>query len=56
LIKKNIICGPTPMLNSPLIIPVNRIKVDLGDILKLDLSYEMGGGLESVRAGIKKVH
>ena len=56
LIKKNIICGPTPMLNSPLIIPVNRIKVNSGDILKLDLSYEMGGGLESVRAGIKKVH
>jgi predicted RNA methylase len=56
LITKNIICGPTPMLNSPLIIPVNKIKVSLDDILKLDLSYEMGGGLESVRAEIKKVN
>jgi predicted RNA methylase len=56
LITKKIICGPTPMLNPPLIIPVNKIKVDPGDILQIDLSYEMGGGLESVRAGIKKVH
>ena len=56
LITKNIICGPTPMLNPPLIIPVNKIKVDPDDILQIDLSYEMGGGLESVRARIKKVH
>ena len=56
LLTKNMICGPTPMLNSPLIIPVNKIKVDPGDILQIDLRYKMGGGLESVRAGIKKVH
>ncbi len=56
LITKNIICGPTPMLNPPLIIPVEKLKVNDGDNLKLDLSYKMGGGLESVKAGIKKVH
>ncbi len=56
LLSKNIICGPTPMLNSPLIIPLKKLKVGKGDELKLDLSYKMGGGLESVRAGIKKVH
>jgi predicted RNA methylase len=56
LITKDIICGPTPMLNPPLIIPVEKLKVNKGDNLKLNLSYKMGGGLESVRAGIKKVH
>ena len=55
LITENIICGPTPMLNPPLIIPVEKFEVYPGDVVKLDLSYEMGGGLESVRAGIKKV-
>lgn len=56
LITKNIICGPTPMLNPPLIIPLKRTKVYNGDVLQLDLSYEMGGGLESVRARIEKIH
>jgi predicted RNA methylase len=56
LITEDIICGPTPMLNPPLIIPVKKTKVSQGNILELDLSYEMGGGLESVRAGIKKIH
>ena len=55
LITENIICGPTPMLNPPLIIPLEKFEVYTGDVVKLDLSYEMGGGLESVRAGIKKV-
>jgi len=55
LITENIICGPTPMLNPPLIIPVEKFEVYPGDVVKLDLNYEMGGGLGSVRAGIKKV-
>ncbi len=56
LLTNNIICGPTPMLNPPLIIPVERTKVFPGDELQLDLSYVMGGGLGSVRARIKKIH
>ena len=56
LITKNIICGPTPMLNPPLIIPVEKTKVNEGDLLEVNLSYEMGGGLESVRARVKKIH
>ena len=31
LITENIICGPTPMLNPPLIIPVEKLNVDYGD-------------------------
>jgi predicted RNA methylase len=56
LITKDIICGPTPMLNPPLIIPLEKTKVQKGNILQLDLGYEMGGGLESVRARIEKIH
>jgi predicted RNA methylase len=55
LLTNNIICGPTPMLNPPLIIPLERIKVHPGNILQLKLIYEMGGGLESVRARIEKI-
>lgn len=56
LITEEIICGPTPMLNPPLIIPVNKLDVDENDLVKVNLSYEMGGGLESVGARIKKIH
>lgn len=56
LITENIICGPTPMLNPPLIIPVEKVNVNEEELLEVNLSYEMGGGLESVRARINKVH
>ena len=54
LLIDDIICGPTPMLNPPLLIPTERINVDIGDCIKIDLSYRMGGGLNSIRTGIKK--
>jgi predicted RNA methylase len=56
LLTDNIISGPTPMLNPPLIIPVKRTKVYPGNKLLLELYYEMGGGLGSVKAKIKKIH
>jgi predicted RNA methylase len=52
LITPNIICGPTPMLNPPIIIPTEKIRVKNGDIVKLNLSYLMGGGLNTIRTGI----
>ena len=55
LITEDIICGPTPMLNPPLIIPIEITKVYPGDIIQLNLHYKMGGGLESVRARIKNI-
>jgi len=56
LITKKIICGPTPMLNPPLIIPVNKLNAVKNDVLEVNLSYEMGGGLESVSARAEKIH
>lgn len=54
LLTENIICGPTPMLNLPLLIPTSKIKVNIGDLIKIKLNYKMGGGLDSIRTRIEK--
>lgn len=56
ILTPDIICGPTPMLNPPLLIPTNRIDVNAGDIIKIDLNYMMGGGLDSIKTKIEKIH
>ena len=51
-INENIICGPTPMLNPPLFIPVdtqNRIK---NNACSVKLEYSMGKGVESIKTSI----
>lgn len=55
LLTDSLICGPTPMLNPPLLIPTEKIKVNIGDIIKVKLIYKMGGGLDSIRTRIEKV-
>lgn len=55
LLTDHLICGPTPMLNPPLLIPTEKINVDIGDIIKIKLIYKMGGGLDSIRTRIEKV-
>lgn len=55
LLTDDIICGPTPMLNPPLLVPTRKINVDIGDIIKVKLSYKMGGGLNSIQTGIEKI-
>ncbi len=53
LITPEIICGPTPMMNPPLIIPAERLKVKRGDIINIKLNYMMGGGLDTIKIGIE---
>ena len=55
LLTDNLICGPTPMLNPPMLIPTEKINVDIGDIIKVKLIYKMGGGLDSIRTRIEKI-
>jgi len=50
LLTPHLICGPTPMMNPPLLIPTNHVKVMKGDCITLTLSYCMGGGLNTIRA------
>ena len=52
LITPEIICGPTPMMNPPLIIPTEKLKVKKGDTVKIDLSYQMGGGLNTIKTRV----
>lgn len=54
LITPQIICGPTSMLNPPLLIPTEEIKVNKGDNISLRLSYVMGGGLNSIRTKVSR--
>lgn len=48
----DIIVGPTPMLNPALIIPIDEVNIRLGDSLKIELSYVMGGGIETINTKI----
>ena len=52
LLTPDIICGPTPMLNPPLLIPTNTQDVLENQILSLNLKYVMGGGLDTIEARI----
>ena len=55
LITPNIICGPTSMMNPPLIIPTEKLKVNSGDEIKLELNYQMGGGLDTIQTSIQEI-
>ena len=46
--------GPTPMLNPPLIIPVNHIDVKKDDVIDVHLKYIMGGGLNTIQTTIMR--
>jgi predicted RNA methylase len=55
LLTPDLICGPTPMLNPPILIPTNHMKVIKGDKIILNLSYSMGGGLNTIRAEFGRI-
>jgi predicted RNA methylase len=55
LITSNIICGPTPMLNPPLLIPIHELRVKKHDTITINLKYTMGGGLDTIRNEIKEI-
>jgi predicted RNA methylase len=46
-LNKKTVAGSTPMLNPPLIIPIDN-PVIRNNILNIELSYKMGGDLESI--------
>jgi predicted RNA methylase len=52
LLTPNLICGPTPMLNPPLLVPCNSLKVEKNQEICLNLKYIMGGGLDTIEARI----
>lgn len=51
-LNQDIICGPTPMMNPALLIPVEEKKVGKGEKIKISLEYIMGGGLKTIKTSI----
>ncbi|GBF36869.1 50S ribosomal protein L11 methyltransferase [Methanofervidicoccus abyssi] len=47
-LTEDTVAGSTPMLNPPLIIPIENPRIE-DNILKVKLSYRMGGDLESIK-------
>ena len=47
-LNDNLIVGPLPMLNPPLLIPLEEKSVKVNDLIRVKLKYIMGKGIESI--------
>lgn len=54
-VTEDLITGPTPMLNPPLLIPVKTLEVKESETIIINIKYTMGGGLNTIKANIRKV-
>ena len=54
-LNENIICGPTPMLNPSMLIPIEESEIRFGDTIKVRLEYIMGGGVETIKTEILEI-
>ena len=54
-LNENIICGPTPMLNPAMLIPIEETEVKCGDSVRIRLEYVMGGGVETIKTEILEI-
>ena len=54
-LNENIICGPTPMLNPAMLIPIEETELGCGDSLRIRLEYVMGGGVESIKTEVLEI-
>ena len=54
-LNENIICGPTPMLNPSMLIPIEESEIEFGDTIRIRLEYVMGGGVETIKTEILEI-
>lgn len=47
-LNDNLIAGPLPMLNPPLLIPLDERHVKINDFINVEIKYIMGNGIESI--------
>ena len=47
-LNDNIIAGPLPMLNPPLLIPLDERQIKVNDFIHVEIKYIMGNGIESI--------
>ncbi len=52
ILNDDLVCGPTPMFNPPLLIPINEIDVKCNDLINVKLKYIMGQGIETIKTQI----
>ena len=49
ILSDDVVCGPTPMFNPPLLIPIDEINVKCNDLINVKLKYIMGQGIETIK-------
>ena len=49
ILADNIMAGPLPMLNPPLLIPLNERYVKINEFINVEIEYIMGNGIESIK-------
>ncbi|WP_407414351.1 methyltransferase domain-containing protein [Methanobrevibacter sp.] len=52
ILNDDLVCGPTPMFNPPLLIPIEEIDVKCNDLINVKLKYNMGQGIETIETQI----
>lgn len=52
ILNDDLVCGPTPMFNPPLLIPIDEIDVKCNDLINVKLKYIMGQGIETIETKI----
>jgi predicted RNA methylase len=48
-LNDNLIAGPLPMLNPPLLIPLDERQIKINDFINVEIKYIMGNGIESIK-------
>ena len=52
ILNDEIVCGPTPMFNPPLLVPIEETNVKCNDLINVKLKYIMGQGIETIKTQI----
>ena len=47
-LNENLIAGPLPMLNPPLLIPLDEKQINVNDFIEVEIKYIMGNGIETI--------
>ena len=47
-LSENIISGPLPMLNPPLLVPLHEKEINKNDLINVELKYTMAEGIQSI--------
>jgi predicted RNA methylase len=49
ILNDDVVCGPTPMFNPPLLVPIDEVNVKCNDLINVKLKYIMGQGIETIK-------